>query len=210
MPPTHPRPGRPKSQEKAAAILQAAGDLFLSQGLNSTSMEAVAQRAGVSKQTVYGHFENKDELFRRCIGNKVASYGFDEQLTPPEGELRTALLGLVRQFFGLITDPEVCAMHRVVIAESAQHGPIAELFYAAGPERTRGAVANFLRGQAALGRLALPEDRVDHAAVQLLNMTLGDYQMRRMMGLLGAIDPDEAEAHLRQVVEDFLKIYAPD
>ena len=34
-------------------------------------MDAVAQRAGVSKQTVYSHYANKEELFKACIRAKV-------------------------------------------------------------------------------------------------------------------------------------------
>ena len=49
-------------------------ELFLTEGFERTSMDSIAQAAGVSKQTVYSHFANKDDLFRSCIAAKVAEY----------------------------------------------------------------------------------------------------------------------------------------
>ena len=82
------RAGRPKSEAKAEAILGAAAELFLAQGFQGTSMDAVAKRAGVSKQTVYSHFANKEELFKACIGAKVAGYGFDSAAMVDDDDLR--------------------------------------------------------------------------------------------------------------------------
>ena len=86
------RAGRPKSEAKAEAILHAASELFLSQGFQGTSMDAVAKRAGVSKQTVYSHFANKEELFKACIGAKVAGYGFDSAAMVEDSHASTTCL----------------------------------------------------------------------------------------------------------------------
>lgn len=68
--------------------MDAASDLFLARGLKTTSMDAVAKKAGVSKQTVYSHFKNKKELFREVIQTKVESYGFAEAALPANQDLR--------------------------------------------------------------------------------------------------------------------------
>ncbi|MEU7812433.1 TetR/AcrR family transcriptional regulator [Pseudonocardia sp. NPDC049154] len=57
------RRGRTPSPAKQAAILAAATDCFLADGYAGASMDRVAERAGVSKQTVYGHFGGKESLF---------------------------------------------------------------------------------------------------------------------------------------------------
>ncbi|GHE92884.1 TetR/AcrR family transcriptional regulator [Streptomyces fumanus] len=54
---------REGSSEKRAAILAAARDLFVRQGVDRVSMDAVAARAGVSKRTVYDYFGDKRRLF---------------------------------------------------------------------------------------------------------------------------------------------------
>ena len=48
-----PRRGRPRSERARLAILEAAAELLLVQGLSAVSMDAVAERAGVSKATIY-------------------------------------------------------------------------------------------------------------------------------------------------------------
>src|ERR1700685_4220571 len=60
-------PGRPKDAAKRADILRAATALFLKDGYELTSMEAVAKKADVSKLTIYSHFADKAELFRNVI-----------------------------------------------------------------------------------------------------------------------------------------------
>ena len=201
------RPGRPKNEQKAEAILGAAGELFLRSGFQGTSMDAVAQHAGVSKQTVYSHFANKEELFKACIGRKVAGYGFDETTPEDTPDLREALLSIARQFVELMFDPEVVAMHRVVMAEAAGQPRIAELFFESGPRRTMAAVAAFLQQQVAASRLDIHPDRIVYAANQLLIMAVGLYQMPLWLGLLTDVDQAELAAHLERVVDDFLRLH---
>ena len=71
-------------QEKAAAtrrrMLQAAYELFCTDGYRSTTMETIAQRAGVAVQTLYFTFHTKDELFQAVHERTVLG---DENLPPP-------------------------------------------------------------------------------------------------------------------------------
>ena len=78
------RRGRPKSEEKAEAIQMAAIGLFMADGMDRTSMDAIAAAAGVSKQTVYSHFKSKDDLFRTCVASKVETYGLDPTSIPAD------------------------------------------------------------------------------------------------------------------------------
>ncbi len=59
--------GRPKSDKKRQQILDAAAQLFASQGYTNTSLETVAAAAGVSKQTIYSHFSSKQEVLREGV-----------------------------------------------------------------------------------------------------------------------------------------------
>ena len=202
------RTGRPKSEQKAEAILLAASERFLSKGFQGTSMDAVAQRAGVSKQTVYSHFANKEELFKACIHAKVAGYGFDETTTVDARDLRTALMKVARRFVDLLLDPEVVAMHRVVMGEATSQPRIAALFFDSGPKRTKAAVCAFLQQQVDAGRLAIAQDRLLYAAVQLLNMAIGMYQLQLLLCLRDAVDEAEINAQIEHAVDDFLRLYA--
>ena len=193
------RAGRPKSEQKAEAILGAAGERFPASGFQGTSMDEVAQRAGVSKQTVYSHFASKEALFQACIRAKVAGYGFDETTEVDETDLRAALSTLTRRFVDLLFDPEVIAMHRLVMGESASQPRIAELFFDSGPRRTQDTVTAFLQAQAAKGRLQIDQGRLHYAAMQLLNTAVGMYQLQLWLGLRASVAQDELETHRRRV-----------
>jgi AcrR family transcriptional regulator len=52
----------PKEQ-RTEEIINAAVDVFLDKGYESTSMESIAERAGISKGGLYHHFSGKDEIF---------------------------------------------------------------------------------------------------------------------------------------------------
>jgi TetR/AcrR family transcriptional repressor of mexJK operon len=200
--------GRPKSEAKAEAILGAAASLFLAQGFQGTSMDAVAQRAGVSKQTVYSHFANKEALFSACIHAKVSGYGFDEAALIDGPDVRQALLGVARRFVDLMLDPDVIAMHRVVMGEAASQPRIATLFFDSGPKKTKAAVCAFLQRQVDAGRLDISPERLLHAAFQLLNNAIGMYQLQLWLGLRQTVEEDELRNHLDRVVDDFLILYA--
>ena len=73
-----PARGRPKDASKKEDILLAASDLFLQRGFHGTSMDALAQAAGVSKATVYSHFTDKNALYQALIKNKVKDYQLDD------------------------------------------------------------------------------------------------------------------------------------
>lgn len=51
--------GRPRSERARLAILAAAGELMLAGGINAATMEAIAERAGVSKATIYKWWPNR-------------------------------------------------------------------------------------------------------------------------------------------------------
>jgi AcrR family transcriptional regulator len=89
---TTSRRGRPRSEKARRAILQAAADLLFDQGGGHVSMDAVADRAGVSKATIYRWWPSKERLTLEAL-LEWASAG-----CPPSdtGSLHGDLLALVR------------------------------------------------------------------------------------------------------------------
>src|SRR2546430_6029030 len=88
-------PGRSGGSRKRAGRLQSGGvireaatALFLRSGYLGTSMDEVAALAGVSKQTVYTHFSDKEALFAALVDRSTAhAEAFLETLAvgPEEG-----------------------------------------------------------------------------------------------------------------------------
>jgi AcrR family transcriptional regulator len=86
------RRGRPRSEKARRAILEAATELLLEQGLGTVSMDAVAERAGVSKATIYRWWRSKELLALDALYDEWAAVS-----TPRDtGTLRGDLLSLLR------------------------------------------------------------------------------------------------------------------
>lgn len=80
-----PAPGRRVPHAKRGATLAAAQQLFTQQGFERTSMDRIAEDAGVSKATVYAYFASKEVLFRTTLEAMAhaASNRWDGLLTLP-------------------------------------------------------------------------------------------------------------------------------
>jgi TetR/AcrR family transcriptional repressor of mexJK operon len=200
--------GRPKSEAKRAAIMQTAAHLFLEQGLKAVSMDQVAEVAGVSKRTVYGHFGSKEALFAACTRWRSRQRRVDGALLLPDDGARSALLRLTRRLMALVFEPDVIAMCRVVQFEALEHPAVARQFFENGPAQSHAVAADLLRRLIARGDLR--EHDAEAAAWQLINLSFGTFRMRLMLGLIEAVPEGELDAHLRSTVEDFLRLYGPD
>ncbi|HET9701368.1 MAG TPA: TetR/AcrR family transcriptional regulator [Burkholderiales bacterium] len=203
-----PKPGRPKDEAKGSAILRAAGTCFLRHGLEGASMDAIAREAGVSKLTVYSHFQNKEALFKAVIRAKCGEFSPPESfLAMGDLEPRTALTRIAGSFMGLMLAPEVLAMHRVVTGESANSPKVAQLMYEAGPEPAMAAFAELLAAYDRKGLLAVREPA--RAADHFFSMLKGDLHSRALLNIGRPPAEAELKRHLDDCVEVFLRAYAP-
>jgi AcrR family transcriptional regulator len=85
--------GRPRSQQAHRAILAAAAELLLARGLAAVTMDAVAERAGVSKATIYRWWPTKETLALDALYTEWATARPAPRDT---GTLRGDLLSLLR------------------------------------------------------------------------------------------------------------------
>ena len=91
---TAPAPrGRPRSEKAHKAVLDAAAELLLARGLSAVSMDAVAERAGVSKATIYRWWPTKETLALDALFTEWAAASPYPRDT---GTLRGDLLALLR------------------------------------------------------------------------------------------------------------------
>ena len=88
-----PQRGRPRSEQAHRAILAAAAELLLARGLSAVSMDAVAERAGVSKATIYRWWPTKETLALDALYTEWAAARPSPRDT---GSLRGDLLSLLR------------------------------------------------------------------------------------------------------------------
>lgn len=118
---------RDSSTDKVEQILQGAMQEFLVHGYAGTSMDKVAACAGVSKATVYSHFQDKQGLFKALI-EKLARERFHLVLgtQPLEGNPKTVLRSLAQKALNhMLEDQEFRAFKRVLIGESGRFPELA-------------------------------------------------------------------------------------
>lgn len=199
-------PGRPKDPAKRQAILHAAQALFLRNGYEGTSMEAIAGEAEVSKLTVYSHFSDKDTLYAAAIRNVCESQMpqlFFEH--PAETDIRILLQRIGDAFCLLINGPESLALHRLLVRMAGQDAKLAQLFYEAGPQRVCEGMVQVL--QRAVGRGELEIETPINAARHFFCLLKGDHNFRLLIGHEQSMNAVDRQQHVAEVVDIFLRIY---
>ncbi|MEL6159164.1 MAG: TetR/AcrR family transcriptional regulator [Cyanobacteria bacterium J06623_5] len=135
MPPIN-RPERKKSAAKTAAILDGAMQEFLSNGYAATSMDRVAAAAGVSKATVYSHFQDKASLFAALIqqlaADKFRATSFDFHAdNAATGDPKVVLSQLAQELLkDTYRDSQACEFMRLMVGESGRFPELAEPYIA--------------------------------------------------------------------------------
>lgn len=200
---------RSKDESKHEAILKAATRLFLKNGYTNTSMDAIAEAARVTKQTVYSHYKSKDALFTHMIATLC------EKHTPPAAisdkkvqSVETALYQIGLAFLTMMTSYEGLAATRLVIAEVQQHPKLAQRFYEGGTQRTIAVLAQFLTRMNKQGALSIPDTA--SAASYFYAMLKGRYHLRMLLAIKPLPSVKEKEAHVRETVSIFMRIYGGD
>lgn len=198
-------PGRPKDPVKGAAILEAAKRLFVEQGFEGASMDAIAAEAGVSKLTVYSHFGDKETLFaevcRAYCEQQLPTSMFVDCADVP---LRDCLRQIGTAFVAMVMAPEAIAGHRILCTPQVAETHVAHVFWESGPARVQQAFADLLAQRVAAGELDI--DDVARAASQFLVLLKGDVHARLVFGCSAATC--NAQAQVEAAVDMFLRAYA--
>jgi len=205
---TKAKPGRPKDASKRHAILEAAANCFLRDGFDGASMDAIAREAGVSKITLYSHFQDKEGLFREMVEDKCAEFAPSEEFAAlADAEPREALTRIAGGVVQLITEPDVVAMHRLVVSGAARNPTAARLLYESGPQPMLSRVAALLRAWHGRGVLEVPDAL--RAAGYLFAMLKGPSYDCLVLNLEPPPSKEDAARHIRDCVDVFLRAYAP-
>lgn len=161
-------------------------------------MEEVAKRSGVSKQTVYSHFTNKDALFSAVIAFKCEEYMIKiEDLADHGGSIEQALTNIGERFLALFQDADVVAMFSIIIAEARNTPRAAELFYEAGPLASIKALSEILFN---LCNNRLSKENARLLAIDFYSFLKGHWHMRSLMNLDFILTETQREKHVREVV----------
>jgi AcrR family transcriptional regulator len=121
--------GRIKSADKRQSILDGALTVFLEQGFQGASMDRIAQEAGVSKQTIYSHFKDKETLFTALIEVLQQRFCFrDIAINALTMEPADFLTQFARLFLAQGNDPVFLGFHRIMVEERTRNAALAKTF----------------------------------------------------------------------------------
>jgi AcrR family transcriptional regulator len=197
------RPSRADALRLGERILLAAAELFLAQGYGSTSIEAVARHAGVSKRTLYDRFDDKAVLFAAVVHRII------EKIRPPpdvplvEG---ATLADILRRLALLILraalSPQAIALHRLVNAESARFPELVRAVASDGSTREATDLIGSLL-EHGLPDAKLSAENREFAAAQFIFMVVALPQ-RRAMGFGTPMTQAELDIWAAKVVGLFL------
>lgn len=192
--------------ENRERVLRAATEAFLAHGYGS-SVDAIARRARVAKQTVYHHFPSKDALFKE-VARGLARSVLIELDAGPAG-LRPALERFAASYRSRALGAEGIAVFRTVAAEMPRFRSLARSMYEASAGEMVRQLARFLERAMHAGELR--RDDPQFAGELLLGMLAGQDRMKRLFGVERANGAGEGADRARSahIVDCFLRAYRP-
>jgi AcrR family transcriptional regulator len=190
------------SPEKRTQILAGAASVFAADGYEGASMAKIAAVAGVSKGTLYNHFDSKAALFAAYVGEtctQTLARVFDS--ANHEGDPAEVLRGIAKRMVRMLLSEIGLSIYRVVIAEAAKFPDLAQAFFEAGPARAIAFMAGWLEEETRRGRLSVPDPAF--AAEQFFNLCQTRLVLRRRLEML----PDPPESDIDGVVEASITMF---
>jgi len=189
---------------KREAILEAARRVFLEVGFGATSMDAIANEARVSKQTVYNHFGSKEELFAAMIRSACDRMLEALQQAAQSGNPEETLRAVARHYMDKLFTRDRLSLYRILMAESARFPELSSIFYECGPKVTRKYMADYLTEQTTRGTLRVDNPAI--AAEQFIGMLTGCH-FKAQLGVEAAPSQDVINAYIESTVSLMMRAY---
>jgi len=183
---TAPRSAEQARPDKHHAITRAAAEIFLAEGFERASLDQIAQRAGVSKQTIYSHFADKEDLFKAICADLTETLVFPLRPGANSTDLRSTLTQLGQDTLELMLRPEALDLHRLVVSAAPRFPELGRGTWEDGAKRMLDDVAILLVERSRTGDgLSRPIDlaEAELLAEQFVGMLRGFHQARGLLGV---------------------------
>ncbi|MCU4178560.1 TetR/AcrR family transcriptional regulator [Bosea sp. BH3] len=183
---TAPRSAEHARPDKHHAITRAAAETFLAEGFERASLDQIAQRAGVSKQTIYSHFNDKEDLFKAICADLTETLVFPLRQNATSMDLRHTLIQLGEDTLALMLRPEALDLHRLVVSAAPRFPELGRVTWEGGARRMLDDVATLLLERSRIGDgLPRPIDvaQAELLAEQFVGMLRGFHQARGLLGV---------------------------
>ena len=193
------RPGRPTLSNEQ--LLDTALDLFLENGFERTSIEAITAAAGMAKRTVYARYGDKTTLFKAALTRAIEEWIVPVGLlqAAESDDLEETLLRIGQILMANVLSPGGQRLLRLTNAVSGRMPEIGAFNVQKGTEPTLAYLADLFRRR--LGRDGVMADAGD-AAEAFLDLVVGGPANAAARGV--AFDDDAVDRHTRYSVGVFL------
>ncbi|MGC6399405.1 TetR/AcrR family transcriptional regulator [Sphingomonas sp. FW199] len=199
--------GRPRDPAKHDAIIGAAREAFFERGFNAATIEDIAQRAGVSKVTIYKQFSDKETLFESVIKAETErmAAGFVGPVETGDQLIdRLNSFGLLLLSF--LFHPDHVTLDRVLAPELTQMPDLARRFFDAGPAQCRMALGNMIVEADQRGMLKVEDPMF--AAETLLAMWKGFLDIELRFQVTQHQTEEQLKARVNRGTQLFLRLFS--
>jgi TetR/AcrR family transcriptional regulator, mexJK operon transcriptional repressor len=200
---------RPPPEDVRRAILTATRTLFLAKGYAGTSTDEIAALSAVSKQTIYRHFSDKDDLIAAVFNDAITAAeaqgaeAFDAMAGTEdlERDLRLFARGHIRD----VMQPHILQMRRRIIGEVARFPKLALAWYDAGPKRGHQKLQQCFEALRDRGLLQVDDSAL---AAELFNWLILSIPLNRAMFDAEAVfETEKFDDYADEAVRVFLAAY---
>lgn len=194
---------------KRMSVIEAAAAVFCREGFAGANIDLIAVEAGVSRQTVYNHYRDKETLFKAVVAeiNERCNAGvFATLATFPDHpkDIEEDLTAFAMRLSGnCVCSRDGKFLRRLVQNEGERYPELFAAWREDGPGKTWAALAARFARLAYAGHLDI--DDPDLAARQFLALNNVDLQLTFMLG--GTPSGEQVERSSRNAVRTFLKAY---
>lgn len=198
------RRGRPANEALAQTIVDAAGELFVELGFQATTLDKVAQRAKISKLSIYRHFENKEALFSAAIAAGCHQlFAPQALLEGVDGSVEDQLMAVGSSLLRTLLRSDVRSVEAMVMADKTNQNSLSKLHYEAGPAHVIAQIEALLRQLHAKALLNVP-DPLRSARLFAALFKGSDLLMVARFDQARAADDNEIESYCRSAVAMFI------
>jgi TetR/AcrR family transcriptional regulator, mexJK operon transcriptional repressor len=160
--------------DKAQLIIAAAREAFLEKGYDGVSMDEVANRAGVAKQTVYARYASKDALFLAVVESVQGRMLSAVSAAGPHA-IRDRLHRIARELLDVVLDSSILSLSRIALGASYRFPTLGHSIYGARINELHAVLADIIEQAAKEGCLLVDDPTV--AAEQFLALIRGELHL---------------------------------
>lgn len=197
------QPVSSRGQQRKAKILSAATDLFLSVGYGESSIDAIVEKSGGSKATLYSYYPTKADLFRAVVDSIVTTHEGPDLRS--HDNVRNTLVAFAEHRLRVVFSRKHRALIRLIIAERDRFPDIARMYYEEGPLHSHMMLRDYFETLIDKGLIDIRS--ADEAVEFFRGMLMHQRYIEQLYLDASPLSAEEVSVRARHVVERFLEAY---